>query len=151
MHAAVVAHKAQPDHTAKPGRRRDSRRLTAGAVANAAETEPSAPPGLRKDIAELCNGLPIADVLPDVLRSLSGAPSLVLQADAGAGKTTVVPLALLLDEPSWLPSTGKILVCAPRWVAWLLPPSHRGPQQRAELTILTRVTDTVASAGHYHA
>jgi ATP-dependent helicase HrpB len=49
-------------------------------------------------------------VLPDVLGSLSGAPSLVLQADAGAGKTTIVPLALLLDEPSWLPFTGKILV-----------------------------------------
>ena len=67
-------------------------------------------PVLRPEVAGLCDGLPIADVLPDVLRSLRDRPSLVLQADPGAGKTTIVPLALLADEPLWLPATGKIVV-----------------------------------------
>ena len=44
--------------------------------------------------------LPILDALPDLRRSLTEATSAVLVAPPGAGKTTVVPLALL-DEP-WL-------------------------------------------------
>ncbi|HND54713.1 MAG TPA: hypothetical protein PLV92_20015, partial [Pirellulaceae bacterium] len=38
--------------------------------------------------------LPIDDVLPQVLDALRRAPSVVLQAPTGAGKTTRVPPAL---------------------------------------------------------
>ena len=34
----------------------------------------------------------------------------MLQADPGAGKTTVVPLALLLSQPAWLRGEKRILV-----------------------------------------
>ncbi len=92
------------------GRRRGTPRTLAAATVPAALSQTSsAAPVLTPELAELCGGLPIADVLPDVLRSLRGAPSLVLQADPGAGKTTIVPLALLVDQPSWLPATGKIV------------------------------------------
>ncbi len=58
--------------------------------------------------------LPIADVL-DVLRlRLSERDEVVLQAPPGAGKTTIVPLALL-DEP-WL-GNRRILVLEPRRMA----------------------------------
>ena len=39
--------------------------------------------------------LPIHDALPDVIAALRGHGRVVLQAPPGAGKTTVVPLALL--------------------------------------------------------
>ncbi len=42
--------------------------------------------------------LPIDLILPELLRSLSQQPSLVLQAPPGSGKTTRVPLALLQAE-----------------------------------------------------
>jgi ATP-dependent helicase HrpB len=41
--------------------------------------------------------LPIFDVLQSVRESLSIKPNLLLQASPGAGKTTIVPLQLLLD------------------------------------------------------
>ena len=44
--------------------------------------------------------LPIQEALPDLLAALAGNSSAVLQAPPGAGKTTLVPLALL-DQP-WL-------------------------------------------------
>ncbi len=91
-----------------------SRTLAAAAAAAPAALSKasSAAPVLTPELAGLCGGLPIADVLPDILRSLRDAPSLVLQADPGAGKTTIVPLALLIDQPPWLPATGKIMVRA---------------------------------------
>lgn len=58
--------------------------------------------------------LPITDVLPDIRAALAGLDSLVLEAPPGAGKTTIVPLALL-NEP-WL--AGQcILLLEPRRVA----------------------------------
>lgn len=57
---------------------------------------------------------PITPLLPDILRSLSDHPRLVLEAPPGAGKTTQVPLALL-DAP-WL-SGRKIVMLEPRRVA----------------------------------
>lgn len=33
-------------------------------------------------------------------------------AHAGAGKTSVLPLAILLSDPEWLPPTNHILVGA---------------------------------------
>jgi ATP-dependent helicase HrpB len=59
-------------------------------------------------------GLPIEPVLPDVARALRDSGAAVLQAPPGAGKTTVVPLALL-EEP-WL-AGRKILLLEPRRLA----------------------------------
>jgi ATP-dependent helicase HrpB len=58
--------------------------------------------------------LPIDAVLPDVIAALRGAPSLVLRAPPGAGKTTRVPPALL---DTGLAGDGKLLVLQPRRVA----------------------------------
>ncbi len=58
--------------------------------------------------------LPIHEVLPELLQALKRFPNVVLQAPPGAGKTTVVPLALL-DEP-WLQGR-KILLLEPRRLA----------------------------------
>lgn len=59
-------------------------------------------------------GLPIEPVLPDLLRALEESGSAVLQAPTGAGKTTLVPLALL--EAPWLVGR-KILLLEPRRLA----------------------------------
>jgi ATP-dependent helicase HrpB len=58
--------------------------------------------------------LPIEPVLPAVRRGLAGHHSLVLQAPPGAGKTTLVPLALL-DAP-WL-AGRTIVMLEPRRLA----------------------------------
>ncbi|MGX5729594.1 ATP-dependent helicase HrpB [Pseudoxanthomonas beigongshangi] len=57
---------------------------------------------------------PITPLLPEIRRSLSAHPRLVLEAPPGAGKTTQVPLALL-DEP-WVQGR-RILMLEPRRVA----------------------------------
>jgi ATP-dependent helicase HrpB len=59
-------------------------------------------------------GLAIEPVLPELSRCLAAAGSAVLQAPPGAGKTTVVPLALL-GEP-WLEGR-RILLLEPRRLA----------------------------------
>ncbi len=59
-------------------------------------------------------GLPIENELDRVRRALQGAGAAVLQAEPGAGKTTVVPLRLL-DEP-WL-AGRRIVMLEPRRVA----------------------------------
>ena len=65
-------------------------------------------------LSEEISDLPIAEVLDSLQRELSAAHQLVLQAPPGAGKTTVVPLALL-DQP-WL--VGQtILMLEPRRMA----------------------------------
>jgi ATP-dependent helicase HrpB len=58
--------------------------------------------------------LPIHDALPALQTALAGADAAVLIAPPGAGKTTVVPLALL-DAP-WA-AGGKILMLEPRRLA----------------------------------
>lgn len=58
--------------------------------------------------------LPIHAVLDDLKAALADAEAVVLAAPPGAGKTTVVPLALL-DQP-WL-AGAKILVLEPRRLA----------------------------------
>ncbi len=55
--------------------------------------------------------LPIDDLLPDILASLTRTPNLVLEAAPGAGKTTRVPSALLPVVQ------GEILVLEPRRIA----------------------------------
>lgn len=58
--------------------------------------------------------LPIQNALPELLATLASHPVAVLQAPPGAGKTTVVPLALL--EAAWREG-GRILVLEPRRLA----------------------------------
>jgi ATP-dependent helicase HrpB len=58
--------------------------------------------------------LPITTALPDLKAALAASANAVLEAPPGAGKTTLVPLALL-DEP-WL-AGRKILMLEPRRVA----------------------------------
>ncbi len=58
--------------------------------------------------------LPVADALPALLAVLAGGGNAVLVAPPGAGKTTLVPLALL-DAP-WR-GDGRILVLEPRRLA----------------------------------
>jgi ATP-dependent helicase HrpB len=58
--------------------------------------------------------LPIDDVIPDIVDAVQTNNSLVLQAPAGAGKTTRVPPAVL---DAGLAGDGQILVLEPRRVA----------------------------------
>ena len=58
--------------------------------------------------------LPVEEVIDDVRRALADHTHAILQAEPGAGKTTVVPLRLL-DEP-WL-GGRKIVLLEPRRVA----------------------------------
>ena len=60
------------------------------------------------------HNLPIHDVLEELRLRLDQGNEAVLQAPPGAGKTTVVPLALLDED--WLGSR-KILVLEPRRMA----------------------------------
>ena len=59
-------------------------------------------------------GLPVEDVVDDLRHALAGIGAAVLQAEPGAGKTTVVPLRLL-GEP-WMDG-GRMLLLEPRRVA----------------------------------
>jgi ATP-dependent helicase HrpB len=56
---------------------------------------------------------PITPLLPEVVASLAATPRLVLEAPAGAGKTTQVPLALL--GAAWC--RGRIVMLEPRRLA----------------------------------
>jgi ATP-dependent helicase HrpB len=60
------------------------------------------------------SGLPIDEVLPALRSALQRGPNAVVEAPPGAGKSTVVPIALL-DE-SWLRG-GKIVMLEPRRLA----------------------------------
>ena len=59
------------------------------------------------------DSLPICGVLDEIRASLADRPNLLLEAPPGAGKTTVVPLALLPE----LGPKGRILLVEPRRVA----------------------------------
>ena len=63
--------------------------------------------------------LPVAKVLPELLARLAERPNAVLVAPPGAGKTTLVPLALLratAEEAPWRRG-GRIVVLEPRRLA----------------------------------
>ena len=66
------------------------------------------------DVKALAAELPISAVLDDIEAALAASDSLVLQAEPGAGKTTIVPLLLL--QQSWL-NGDKIIVLEPRRMA----------------------------------
>ncbi len=78
--------------------------------------------------------LPIDPLLPLLREALAAHPSAVLQAPPGAGKTTVVPLALL-DEP-WL-GGRKIVMLEPRRLA------TRAAAHRMAGTLREKVGETV--------
>ncbi|WP_041448118.1 ATP-dependent helicase C-terminal domain-containing protein [Anaeromyxobacter sp. Fw109-5] len=58
--------------------------------------------------------LPIDEILPDALAALGAAPSLVIEAPPGAGKTTRVPPAILAGG---LAGAGEVVVLEPRRLA----------------------------------
>ncbi len=58
--------------------------------------------------------LPISSLLPNIVTALSTQHQLILEAPPGAGKTSLVPLALLQQD--WL-AGGKILMLEPRRMA----------------------------------
>jgi ATP-dependent helicase HrpB len=60
------------------------------------------------------SGLPIDEALPELTRALASNHSVVLQAPPGAGKSTVVPLALL--EQPWM-AGKRLLMLEPRRLA----------------------------------
>lgn len=62
----------------------------------------------------MTSGLPIDEALPALMSALAEARRAVLVAPPGAGKTTVVPLAL--KDEAWL-GDGKIVVLEPRRLA----------------------------------
>jgi len=80
------------------------------------------------------SGLPIDEVLPQLRAALAAHRSVVLQAPPGAGKSTVVPLALL-EEP-W--ARGKrLIMLEPRRLA------ARAVAQRMASTLRENVGQTV--------
>jgi ATP-dependent helicase HrpB len=79
-------------------------------------------------------GLPIDATLPALREALASSSSAVLQAPPGAGKSTVVPLALL-EEP-WARG-GRILMLEPRRLA------ARAVAQRMSQTLRETVGRTV--------
>ncbi|WP_375409181.1 ATP-dependent helicase HrpB [uncultured Methylobacterium sp.] len=79
--------------------------------------------------------LPIDEVLPQLRTTLAAAPSAVLVAPPGAGKTTRVPLALL-DAP-WLAEDARIIVLEPRRLA------ARGAAERMAKSLGEAVGETV--------
>jgi ATP-dependent helicase HrpB len=78
--------------------------------------------------------LPIDEVLPQLKAQMAGAQAVVLVAPPGAGKTTVVPLALLGE--TWR-GDGKILVLEPRRLA------ARAAAERMARTLGEAVGETV--------
>ncbi len=85
------------------------------------------------DVSPFFN-LPVAEVLEALKRSFGSSHAVVLEAPPGAGKTTLVPLALL-DEP-WLEGQ-KILLLEPRRLA------ARGAAERMASMLGEQVGGTV--------
>jgi ATP-dependent helicase HrpB len=82
----------------------------------------------------LGDALPIHEALPALKAALTANPCAVLVAPPGAGKTTVVPLALM-DQP-WV-AGGKIVVLEPRRLA------ARAAAERMARTLGERAGETV--------
>jgi ATP-dependent helicase HrpB len=80
------------------------------------------------------SGLPIDEVLPELCSALLHGRNAVVEAPPGAGKSTVVPIALL-DQP-WLRG-GKLLMLEPRRLA------TRAVATRMAVTLGEDVGDTV--------
>jgi ATP-dependent helicase HrpB len=72
--------------------------------------------------------LPIDEILPDVVERLRSAPSLVIEAPPGAGKTTRVPPSIL---DAGLAGAGQVLVLEPRRIAARMA-ARRVAEERGE-------------------
>ncbi|HYL31981.1 MAG TPA: ATP-dependent helicase HrpB [Stellaceae bacterium] len=68
----------------------------------------------RFDLAAAARDLPVAEALPELTAALAARGVAVLEAPPGAGKTTLVPLALL--DAAWL-APRKLLMLEPRRLA----------------------------------
>lgn len=77
---------------------------------------------------------PITPLLPEIVARLTANPCLVLEAPPGAGKTTLVPLALA-EAPIF--SDGKILLLEPRRLA------ARAAARRMASTLREKIGETV--------
>ncbi|CAM2847302.1 ATP-dependent helicase HrpB [Vibrio rarus] len=64
-------------------------------------------------MTQALSNLPIHAILDDIVTSLVQYPQLIIQAPPGAGKSTYLPLQLLLN-PNW---NGKIIMLEPRRLA----------------------------------
>ncbi len=84
--------------------------------------------------ADVKSGLPIDEVLPELRATLGSHRNAVVEAPPGAGKSTVVPIALL-DEP-WL-GGRKLLMLEPRRLA------TRAVAERMAVTLGESVGETV--------
>ena len=80
------------------------------------------------------NYLPIDDVLPTILQTLTTSTNVILHAPPGAGKTTKVPLGLL--DASWL-GQQRILMLEPRRLA------ARAAAERMAWTLKENTGETV--------
>lgn len=78
--------------------------------------------------------LPIVDVLDDIRAALRDRRRAIIVAPPGAGKTTVVPLALVDED--WL-AGGRIVMLEPRRLA------TRAAAQRMAATTRTRIGDLI--------
>src|ERR1700730_18416054 len=68
-----------------------------------------------RDLGQWIKALPVGDAVAALAAALSDAGAAVLQAPPGAGKTTLVPLALL-DAP-WLAGRRILMLEPRRWAA----------------------------------
>ena len=93
------------------------------------------------------SGLPVTGTLPALLAALQAGRNAVLVAPPGAGKTTLVPLALL-DQP-WL-GEGRILMLEPRRLATRAAAARmaalRGETVGATVGYRTRLDSAVSAA-----
>ncbi|MBE6408704.1 MAG: ATP-dependent helicase HrpB [Lentisphaerae bacterium] len=65
---------------------------------------------------DLLPSLPVQEKLPEIVAAFRQNGVLFLSAEPGAGKSTLVPPAFLLDEPDWL-AGKKIIMLEPRRIA----------------------------------
>ncbi|MEQ1903651.1 MAG: ATP-dependent helicase HrpB [Pirellulaceae bacterium] len=73
--------------------------------------------------------LPVREVLPQLLETIGSQPAVILRAPPGAGKTTLVPLALLRNPAR----RGKIILTQPRRLAARTAAARVSVLNRSEL------------------
>ena len=101
-------------HRARPP---SHHRRVGGARVVIARCEGGAARAIDPRLDAVVDSLPIREVLYRCIDALETSTGLVLQAPPGAGKTTALPLAMILSNPAWLPRNGKVIVLEPRRLA----------------------------------